>query len=275
MDENNYIPIEGATIQVFTKESNMLTDSPVLTLSAVSGEPGNYHTTGGALDEGDYFLLASASGRGSVIHYFTLPSPANPDDLVKYIGPINMVAGLSVMGIEVIDKDDTPITSGIDLTVAKLLGAHNALGVYNINNVPVGVQPIELKPDDDEVYQHRIIQQTITNPMDEITIKLYPPITLNVTVRVGTPSSSYIDTTCTLFEVVGDTKIRQINRNGNIFPIKKLADGEILLRPYDSTGQTPLALAQAYILRYTDTGGTGVLNRSFYHNQDSVLQPKS
>lgn len=267
-DKNIYVPITGATINIFNEGDNMNTASPVQTLAAVSGQAGNYR--GEELDEGNYFLVASASGRGRIVHPFTLPNPTAPEDLIKYIGPLNMVAGLPVLNVNVVDKDDVPITTGMQMFAAKLLAVHVSAGAYTVGNVPVGSQMIEVVPTNPDVYQNLKILRDITNPMDPVNITLNPPVTLNVTVRLGNQSSNVIDTTCRLFEMSGNTKVREFQRQGNIFPINRLADGEITVRAFGPSGDNALGDAQTYQIAYSNTGGTGVLNRSYYYTIGSV-----
>ena len=263
MPEKTYVPIIGATIKLFYPDDDMNLDTPIQTFAPVASDPGNYK--GETIYEGDYFLHIAADGRGSVIHPFTLPNPVKPEELIKYIGPINMVAGLPVLEVDVINMNAEEVTTDITLYAAKLLGTHTGLGNYEVTNVPVGTQMIEIVPDNPDQYQNLKILRDIVNPMGPIAITLYPPVTLNITVRSGRVSNNTIDPTCRLFEMSGNTKVREFQREGNIFPIRRLADGTITVRAFEPDGTSPLGDAQTYNIWYTNTEGTGVLNRSYYY----------
>ncbi|KAF5080370.1 hypothetical protein DSECCO2_120120 [anaerobic digester metagenome] len=261
---DNYVPITGGEVRIFAAGADMNVDTPVAVSSAVSGASGNYICT--SIDEGSYFYVAAASGRGRVVGEFTLPNPlSDPNLLTEYIGPINMSPGLPLLTINVVDKDGVAVATGIKILADKLLAVNATLGEYTVANIAaITNRLIEIIPDDDTVYQNLKIYRDITNPMNAIAITLYPPVTLNVTVRISS-STGAIDTTCRLYEMSGATKVREIQRQGNVFPITKLADGTITLKAYAVDGITELSSNIAYNIRYTDTAGTGTLNKNLVY----------
>jgi len=261
---DNFVPVTDASVDIFTIGSDMINDSPIASTDPIPGQPGDYKAE--SIDEGEYFYLVTATGRGSVVGNLTLPNPATPEQLIEYIGPINMVPGLPTSIIVVTDKDSVAITSDIIVELERIRYEHIADGEYASGYaVPTGVaKQIVITPADDTVYQNLKILRDITNPMSNINIMLFPPVTLNLTIRRDSNSGA-IDTTARLFEMNGNTKVRELSRQGNIFPIHKLADGTITLRAYGPNGVTTLSDNVTYNIRYSDTSNTGVLNRNLVY----------
>jgi hypothetical protein len=261
---DNFVPVTDAGVDIFTIGSDMINDSPIASANPVPGDTGDYKAE--SIEEGEYFYLVTAPGRGSVVGNLTLPNPATPNQLTEYIGNINMVPGLPVSVIVVKDKDNVAITSDIIVELERIRYEHVAAGEYASGYaVPTGTnKQIVITPADDTVYQNLKILRDITNPMSNINIILFPPVTLNITIRTGS-STGPIDMTARLYEMNGNNKVRELSRQGNIFPIHKLADGTITLRAYGPDGITTLSNNVTYPISYSNTSNTGVLIRNLVY----------
>lgn len=271
-EKTQTIPIVGAIIDIFPEGGDMNDIGDlVTTLAAVGGVPGRYRAD--SLDEGSYFLVAQSAGRGTVVKDFRLPKETAPSELTKWIGPINMVAGLPVLDVNIEDKDAADITTDIKLEVAKIRGAHVAAGAYTVDAVPVGTRQLEIIPDDPDQYQNYKLNVDITNPMGAINLILYPPITLNVTIlkqtTSGVESTLQTDTDSRLFKMNGNIKGDEIHRNGNVYTANRLINGDITVRAYAQDGVTPRAGNVTYNIIYSEPA-SGVVNVTYIWD-DSVL----
>lgn len=273
MPENEQtIPITGADIEIFPEGGDMNDIGDlVTTLAPVAGTPGRYRAD--SIDEGSYFLVAKSAGRGTIVKDFRLPKETAPNELTKYIGPLNMVAGLPVMDVNIQDKDAANVTGDIALEVAKIRGVHTAAGAYTVDDVPVGTRQLEIIPDDPDQYQNYKMYVDITNPMDAIDIILYPPLTLNITILKQTISgpvgTSETDTSSRLFIMDGSTKVSEVLRNGNVYTANYLIDGDVTLRAYAQDGITPRAGNVTYNISYLESA-SGVLNRNYVWNESEL-----
>ena len=273
------IPITGATIEIFPEGGNMNNGGElVTTLAPVAGTPGRYRAD--SIDEGGYFLVAKSAGRGTVVKDFRLPKETAPNELTKYIGPLNMVAGLPVMDVNIQDKDAANVTGDIVLEVARIRGVHVAAGAYTVGNVPVGTRKLEIIPDDPDEYQNLVMNVDVTNPMGTINIILYPPLTLNITILkqtisggIGGIEAPETDTSSRLFLMDGNTKIKEILRNGNVYTAKYLIDGDVTVRAYAQDGITPRAGNVTYNINY-EASASGVLNRNYVWNESELAAEK-
>ncbi len=265
-EKTQTIPITGADIEIFPEGGNMNDGGElVTTLAPVAGTPGRYRVD--SIDEGSYFLVAKSAGRGTVVKDFRLPKETAPSELTKYIGPLNMVAGLPVMDVNIKDKDAANITTGITLEVARIRGVHVSDGDYTVAAVPVGTRQLEIIPDDPDQYQNWKMNVDVTNPMTGLNLVLYPPLTLNVTIEKQTTNqdlsiSSETDTDSRLFIMDGNTKGKEILLNGNVYTAKYLINGDVTVRAYAQDGETPRAGNVTYNINYTEPN-SGVVNRTY------------
>ena len=272
-EKPNTIPITGATIEIFPKGGNMNDGGElVTTLAPVAGTPGRYRAD--SIDEGSYFLVAKSAGRGTVVKDFKLPKETAPSELTKYIGPLNMVAGLPVMDVNIKDKDAANITTGITLEVARIRGVHVSDGDYTVAAVPVGTRQLEIIPSDPEQYQNWKMNVDVTNPMTGLNLVLDPPITLNVTIQKqttsGTTTELTTDTSSRLFIMDGNTKVREVFTGGaNVYTAKYLINGDVTVRAYAKDGVTPRAGNVTYNIKYIPLT-SGVVNRTYIWD-DSIL----
>ncbi len=276
-EKTQTIPITGADIEIFPEGGNMNDGGElVTTLAPVAGTPGRYRVD--SIDEGSYFLVAKSTGRGTVVKDFRLPKETAPSELTKYIGPLNMVAGLPVMDVNIKDKDDANITTGITLEVARIRGVHVSDGDYTVAAVPVGTRQLEIIPDDPDQYQNWKMNLDVTNPMTGLNLVLDPPITLNVTIQKQTTSGTTTelttelttDTSSRLFIMDGNTKVREVFTGGaNWYTAKYLINGDVTVRAYAKDGVTPRAGNVTYNINYL-ASESGVLNRNYIWNESEL-----
>ena len=263
----NEQPITNATIEIYRAEDYGVT-GPITTADPKSS-PGYYKAED--LEDGDYIYKVSAPDKGSVVGSFNLPGYLSAGDLQKNLSPITLVNGAD-LNITVYDKDGkviiregaggptgpegvTGVTGELDIHAAKLIAEGGEEGIYTVDAVPVGQRLIEIIPIDPDEYQNLKILRTISSPTTNVTINLYPPVTLFITPKFA---NGNIDTNGRLFEVSqSGNKIREITTKiGQDFKITHLADGVVYFRSYGIDGTTPVSDIVSYTISYLISGAS-------------------
>jgi len=171
MTSKSQVPITDATIEVYKKDGTLVG-------SATPEGGGNYVKE--TLEEGDYYFKAMAPGRGTVIKDFKLPSDTPSDEAFKNI-TVNMYEGVPLINVHVEDKNETDVIDNIAVKLARIEAPHNLNGNYEVENVPIGTQVLEIIPDEgyEETYQHYKKEYHVSSGLS-INEVLYPPVTVRV-----------------------------------------------------------------------------------------------
>lgn len=177
MISKDLVVITDGTITVYKSDG---------TLVGVASSEGGGNYRSAQLEEGTYYYIAEAPDRGTVVGDIILPDPMNVDAVIKNI-TVQMVAGVDIVPVTLEDKDGAPITTDVDVKIARIVGVHTVNGLWNVADVPVGTQLLQIIPRAglETTYQNYSRNYNIADGI-EISEVLYPPV--NVQVRITTPA---------------------------------------------------------------------------------------
>jgi hypothetical protein len=239
----NFVVITDGTVKVYKQSDD--------TLVATASNLGNGNYPAENIEEGEYYFVAEAPGKGTVIRNFSLPDPMNLTELFKNI-TISMVQGISIIPVNVKNQNDVAIITGIKVKISRILGIHDTGGKYDVANVPKGSQLLELIPDEGEIDNYQNYKK-LYNITDGLIINeiLYPPIALQIRIinssGVEIPGAKLYHNPFKLGTPSPDSEIYKTNGQ---FILPRQSDGVILLT---ATAPNHIAINREIGLSYSHT----------------------
>ena len=204
MGEQTHTPITNATIEFYTLDDTLVGTATLSNVQYVMG----------SLVEGEYYYKITAPDKGTVIENITLPeSGNNTSNVYKTIA---MVEGINDITVNLTDKDNAVI-SDAEVKISRIPAAYNgSTNLYDINNVPKGVNKLHITKDGD--YQSIFEDISILAPIN-ISRILYPPVTAMVKIFIDLgDDTENIDITnkfnCKLYDDTGENSVEIPKING-------------------------------------------------------------
>ena len=253
---NTQSPITNGTVTFYNRANDALfqklepVGDPI-----VNGDHGHY--TKENLPAGQYYFIAEAPSKGTIVRPFDLPDPANIDDVFKNI-VVQMTDGVDNVYALIKDKDDAVIDDDITVHLSKIVGEYQAegdnAGKWRFQNVSIKHQLFEVIPDDAELdnLQNFKTIYYVTDGLN-ISIILYPPVTVQFMIVDHETQNPIPNPRAFLGGTMDPAK--EVYPTGNLFQLDRQADGTLELFIM-ATGYTSRVVERSVSWAYTDEAGS-------------------